>query len=68
MNPLLPNVAIQSGASQFPERFFCTVPTHGKEPRFRLYAHSLPELHAKMKKAGVRSAPIYDTVLRGRVL
>jgi len=61
------NRAATSGASQFPERFFCTVAARGKEPRYRLYAATLPELRAKMRKAGVRIAPIYDVQLRGRI-
>lgn len=60
------NLAVTSGASQFPERYFATVAAKGKEPRFRLYASTLTELRAKMKKAGVRSASIYDAQLRGR--
>ena len=61
------NRAVTSGASQFPERFFATIAARKDTPRFRLYAPSLVELRGKMKKAGVRIAPIYDTVLKMRI-
>lgn len=60
------NRAVTSGASQFPERFFATCRDEKTKERFRLYASSIPELRMKMRKAGVRSAPIYDAQLRGR--
>ncbi len=63
----LPNVAAQSGASQFPERFFATIAARKEVPRFRLYAPTLTELRVKMAKANVRTAHVYDAVLRMRI-
>jgi len=61
------NRAVTSGASQFPERFFATIAARKDTPRFRLYAPTLKKLEGKMKKAGVRIAPIYDALLKMRV-
>jgi len=66
---LLTNIAVASGASQFPERYFATCHRRvdGHVERFRVYADSLAICLAKARKAGDASPKIYDAILRSRV-